>query len=545
MAPAAEVPLSRVALGLRSSVWAALMMQRGFIPIHAACLDSPQGTVLLLGPVGIGKSTLATALQYQGFQMLSDEMSVLRLVGNAVEVVPSCPELRLWAESLDAFGIPESSWGAPIRPPLLKFSVPVSAWCAEPRRPRALFLLSQQRHPEIELQPLAPLATLAKLHHFLYRSRFIAEMPALADTLRRTLTALAQGVAGFSLTFPSDLELLPELSELIVERLAELPEIPPPHWFRSLAFPRFQMVPERPAPSSGDELRGLALLASYPKSGNTWMRALLTAWRVSTPERDPDLETLDGGHPLLLRHHMDEVLGVDTDYLFPGEILHRRSHMHRLQAPLLATPTLIKTHDLCTRDHEGELLFPPETVAGILYVVRCPLDVVLSAMNHFQLSMEDTAEMMARENAWGELRRGSISDVLPQQMGSWSGHVNSWLNETSYRLLVVRYEDLLADTLAELKKIIEFFQVPWDEERGRGAVESTRFQRLQEQEKKKGFREKPIAAPSFFRQGQAGGWRESLSIELARRIVRDHGETMRRLGYHREIDEVLASAGGP
>jgi hypothetical protein len=72
-------------------------------------------------------------------------------------------------------------------------------------------------------------------------------------------------------------------------------------------------------------------------------------------------------------------------------------------------------------------------------------------------------------------------------------------------------------------------------------VEKTRFQRLQEKEKEKGFREKPMGAPSFFRQGKAGGWREALPLQLQLQIVEDHGEVMRRLGYAAEIDEVLAA----
>lgn len=539
VAPEEKVPLSRVALGLRGSMWAALMMQRGLIPIHASCLYHPDGGILLFGPVGVGKSTLATALNYKGFEIVSDEMTVLRRVDGSVEVVPSYPEIRLWANALEAFGIPREAWGRPVRPPLLKFSLPVPNWHSEPCRPRAMFFLSQRRDPDIEVRPLPQLSALGQVHRMLYRSRFLAEMPDQAGSLRDVASDLVQTATGFALAFPEELDLVPEVCEQVLEHWSSVPVRPTPHWSQTLSLPRFHLVPERPVPDDFEGLRGLVLLASYPKSGNTWMRALLTAWRVRNDEDVANLEAMDGGHPLSQRHHLDEVLGVESDYMVPVEILERRSDLHKVQAPLLATPTLIKTHDLCSRGRDGELLYPPETVAGVLFVVRCPLDVVGSAMNHFQLSAADTVKMMANDSSWGALRPGGITERTPERTGSWSAHARSWV-ESDYRVLVVRYEDLLADTLGQLKRIIEFFEFPWDEERGRLAVEKTRFDKLQQQEKQKGFLERPIGTAAFFRKGKSGTWRETLAPELARQVVEDHGEMMRRLGYGAEVDEVLA-----
>jgi len=88
----------------------------------------------------------------------------------------------------------------------------------------------------------------------------------------------------------------------------------------------------------------------------------------------------------------------------------------------------------------------------------------------------------------------------------------------------------------------EFLDVPWDEERGRKAAKDTSFKTLQREERSHGFKEKPANVEAFFRKGRAGDWRTTLAPDLALRLCVAHEEVMRRVGYHREVEEVLGAS---
>ena len=147
---------------------------------------------------------------------------------------------------------------------------------------------------------------------------------------------------------------------------------------------------------------------------------------------------------------------------------------------------------------------------------------------------------MGDEDYWLNVQEnGSIDVFLPQHISSWSKHVLSWLDEPALPCFLVRYEDLLEDTAAQLKRIMHFCNVPWEEDRARAAIRSGSFKVLGKEEEARGFKDKPPNAPAFFHKGTSGQWRDSLHPDLARQICQTHGHAMRRLGYAREVEEVL------
>jgi hypothetical protein len=110
--------------------------------------------------------------------------------------------------------------------------------------------------------------------------------------------------------------------------------------------------------------------------------------------------------------------------------------------------------------------------------------------------------------------------------------VKSWVDQTAIPVHCIRYEDLLQDTAGVFAGVARFCWLPVDEARIRRAVAFSDFGELQRQERANGFRERPeFAAAPFFRQGRAGGWKEEMPPELARRLMDAHGETLRRFGY--------------
>lgn len=99
--------------------------------------------------------------------------------------------------------------------------------------------------------------------------------------------------------------------------------------------------------------------------------------------------------------------------------------------------------------------------------------------------------------------------------------------------LLLRYEDLVADTAGTFAAALAFAGQPADRDAIRRAVEAARFSKLREQEQNTGFRETPRAYSGgvFFRRGQCGAWKDELTPDQAARLERDHAAMMRRLGY--------------
>jgi hypothetical protein len=98
-------------------------------------------------------------------------------------------------------------------------------------------------------------------------------------------------------------------------------------------------------------------------------------------------------------------------------------------------------------------------------------------------------------------------------------------------IYVMRYEDMLAEPEKTFGGLARHLLLDPTPAQLREAIERSSFDKLKEQEDKEGFREKPKQAERFFREGRAGQWKEVLTKEQVDRIVRDHGEQMRRFGY--------------
>ncbi|MBN2148750.1 MAG: sulfotransferase domain-containing protein [Anaerolineales bacterium] len=280
-------------------------------------------------------------------------------------------------------------------------------------------------------------------------------------------------------------------------------------------------------------------LASYPKSGNTWLRTLLTNY-LHDGDAPADVNKLDGGPIASARMWFDEWVGIEASALTDEMIEQLRPGVYRCMVHENPQPLYIKVHDAWRCTASGDSVFPADISAGVVYILRNPLDVVASFANHFGLSLSDAVEKMCDPTHALARALGGLTDQLRQPMRDWSGHVQSWLDESGLPSHLVRYEDLLAEPEDIFGAVVQFCGLPVDPERIRKAVAFSSFDVLQRQEQENGFRERPLKAASpFFRRGQSGAWREELSPELVQRMIAFHGKTMRRFGCLDEHDQPL------
>jgi hypothetical protein len=188
---------------------------------------------------------------------------------------------------------------------------------------------------------------------------------------------------------------------------------------------------------------------------------------------------------------------------------------------------LIKTHNCLVMDR-GHSTINFTVTAGAIYVVRNPLDVVISYAHHAGTSIDEAIERMALTDAETNGTEAAVYEV----QGSWSQHVWSWTRNANRALHVVRYEDLLADPKTAFEAMVRHLLLNPSRRQLTRAIEGSSFARLRAQEQEKGFRERPPKADqNFFREGRAGQWREVLTTAQVDRIVADHGEQMQRFGY--------------
>lgn len=267
-------------------------------------------------------------------------------------------------------------------------------------------------------------------------------------------------------------------------------------------------------------------LASYPKSGNTWVRIFLA-----------NLLKGDGG-PVDINRVGEATLAEPGTAGFslidprpwqqwrPAEIARMRP---RVQERIAATGegiVPVKTHSAFVRDH-GVPSINMAVSHGAIYVVRNPLDVAVSYAHHQGMEIDAIIALMGQSMFRTPTNATNVHEV----MGSWSEHVASWTANPSPQLHVMRYEDMLADPDKAFLALAGFMRVQADEARVRAAVAHAAFDKVAAMEARGGFVERTPAQERFFRSGRAGGWRETLSAAQVETIVGAHGEQMARFGY--------------
>lgn len=271
-------------------------------------------------------------------------------------------------------------------------------------------------------------------------------------------------------------------------------------------------------------------LASYPRSGNTWLRLLVA--HFEHPDAPPGFDLLAAYPSAAARALFDDVAGVDSSDLTADEVDLLRPRVYERLAADDARQRVLKVHDAWLPNADGAPCFPAAATAGVIYAVRDPLDVAVSLAHHMGRSLDAAVALVCDERAALGASPRSGSTMLRERLGSWSTNVRSWVDAPGLRRCVVRYEDLCAEPEATVATIVAFLGHAPDPARVRRAVYATRFGRLQAMEAEHGFRDaQPRRTAPFFRRGRPGGGREALDAAQVGRIVAAHGETMRRFGY--------------
>jgi hypothetical protein len=271
---------------------------------------------------------------------------------------------------------------------------------------------------------------------------------------------------------------------------------------------------------------GIVWVASYPKSGNTWIRAFLHNLIFRTEESYDinQINLLSVGDSA--RGWFEEFLNETPADWSMGETAAARPRVHAKIASLTDGLIFVKTHNALVT-HAGAPMITPELTAGAIYIIRNPLDIVVSMSHYFDMDLDSAVTVMNQSFE----PRPPDEKVVYQMWGSWSENVATWTRKLDAALFVMRYEDLLADSFIPISALVKFLYLRPTRRELERAVDNSSFERLQAQELELGFVEMPSSSGRFFRKGVAGQWKEILTKNQVRAIVNAHYEQMSRFGY--------------
>ncbi|MCR9071054.1 MAG: sulfotransferase domain-containing protein [Alphaproteobacteria bacterium] len=270
---------------------------------------------------------------------------------------------------------------------------------------------------------------------------------------------------------------------------------------------------------------GILWLASYPKSGNTWVRIFLENLFLNPaePVSINELNVVSFGdaqrhlYQSLTQRPIEEMSDVELNALRPvlQEKLASRSET-----------SIVKTHNRIGFVDDIPVISLDHTM-GAIYVVRNVFDVAVSFAAHYNGAMDDVVDGLCRET----MHTPTTQAAIIQYLGPWGEHYRSWTGVPGFEPLVLRYEDLRARPFKEFSRIVKFLNVPATPERIKKAIRFSNFDEVSRQEKQRGFRERVREDQTFFRQGKVGGWRNTLSEDHVARLIDVHGDVLRDLRY--------------
>ena len=272
-------------------------------------------------------------------------------------------------------------------------------------------------------------------------------------------------------------------------------------------------------------------LASYPKSGNTWMWFFIKSY-FNPPNKKFSLNH-DKDDPYLLetfptQRRFNE-LKIDYQNFF--DISKNWINLQSL-INLNNRTNYLKTHNaMCTVNNNK--FTDIKNTKGAIHIVRDPRDVLVSYSSYKSESIDKTLEILLSDDSY-EYANFEEKFYRRSLMGSWSSHYNSWKNYKSKETLLVKYEDMVNKSSSTFLKVLNYLKkitkIKINHNKLNRAIDETSFENLKNLEIKEGFKVNPSKKP-FFRKGKVGDWKEKLNKDQTQKIEKAFKAEMIELGY--------------
>lgn len=214
--------LDVVRLYLLGTCMGALLMQRRYVPLHGSAVAINKKCYAFVGDSGAGKSTLASAFLAQGFELVSDDVICLSLVGRDRQLVvtPSYPQQKLWQKSLDQLGMDVEGYRS-VYGREKKYCVPVgSQYTLEQLPLECIIELSKAENGDIKMTPIASLERLLTLFAHTYRNFMLGPLGLLPWHFDMS-TSIAAQTKMYRIQRPDDRFTAHDMARCIMKTLEE------------------------------------------------------------------------------------------------------------------------------------------------------------------------------------------------------------------------------------------------------------------------------------------------------------------------------------
>mgnify|MGYP001258581189 CR=1 FL=1 len=276
-------------------------------------------------------------------------------------------------------------------------------------------------------------------------------------------------------------------------------------------------------------------ISSYPKSGNTWVRSLLSAYLYSE-------------NGIFNFEHLKKINQFPSKTYFKF-FMNDFSDIKKVSEHWIAAQDRIninedikyfKTHSaLCTL--AGNSFTNKSNTKAAIYVVRDPRNVITSFAHHYSININEAYKRLTNKSFMIYSTKPGDDDYgTATILGSWSAHYNSWKNIKFAPILIIKYEDLIFDTKKTFLNILNFLSkivdIKIDEKKVIDVIKSTSFDILAKKESQEGFIEsvkstKDNSTIKFFNLGEKNNWKEILDKKIEYKIRTEFSKDMKELNY--------------
>ena len=275
-------------------------------------------------------------------------------------------------------------------------------------------------------------------------------------------------------------------------------------------------------------------LASYPKSGNTWIKGFIISLLYTT-KGTSNLENFKKINQYPLKSHFEN---LTTDF---NDITKFKKYYHKSQDIINSDNKIkiLKTHNALL-NVDGDNFSSTKNTLGVIHIVRDPRNVITSLKHHYSIpDFEKAKEFLFDEKRviFGNFDKKDYP--LPTLLASWKTHYLSW-KQVKLNYLLIKYEDLLNNPIKEFSKISDYLSnlltVKISEKKIKNSIKSNSFYNLKKEEQDKGFAESVLSRDGkrkipFFNLGPKNDWKTLLEEKTAAEIEAKFNNEMKELGY--------------
>ena len=278
-------------------------------------------------------------------------------------------------------------------------------------------------------------------------------------------------------------------------------------------------------------------LASYPKSGNTYVRAFLSAYYFSeNGEFDfSQISKIDQfPHEKFFKEKVNSISEASKQWMPIQREINKDKKIR-----------FLKTHSFLG-NYEGNQFTSPETSLGAIYIVRDPRNVITSLKNHYSLDDAKALEMIMDKTRSLMSNNGSHASLT--YISSWAENYLSWFRNNQFRRLFIKYEDLITNKYETFRDIIVFTNTLMNRVDGvnksklQKAIETTNFDILKKKELSETFDGLESSFKNwrkfhsenknlFFNLGPENNWKKILNTKISKEIEINFKKQMEELEY--------------